>query len=77
MTIQEEEKIKDLIKQELSFCECENVPFVCANKSTPEGETKMVQLVFDYVLRKNVSISDAIVEVETEFNPNISDNPYV
>lgn len=71
-----EERIKDLIKQELVFCECENTPFICANKETPEGEAKMINLVYDYVISKNEDISQAIIDVETSFNPNIADNPY-
>lgn len=71
-----EEKIKDLIKQELEFCECKNVPFICANKETPEGEAKMIQLVYDYVISKNQKIHQAIIDVETDFNPNIANNPY-
>lgn len=71
-----EEKIKDLIKQELAFCECKNVPFICANKETPEGESKMIELIYEYVISKNQDISQSIIDVEVSFNPNIADNPY-
>jgi len=75
-TEKEIQEIKDLIEQELSFCEVMNTPFLCANLSSPEGKQKMIDLVFSYVVKRKIYINDAILEVERDFNPNIADNPY-
>lgn len=70
------QELLDLIEAEMNFCDSENTPFLCANLSAgPESKAKIIKLIADYVI-KNRTISQAILDCERDFNPNIADNPY-
>lgn len=65
------QKLTQQIKKQLDLCESTDTPEVCAMKDTPEGYAKIEKLIIQKVLYgDNISIADAIVEIENEYNPN-------
>lgn len=70
------ERLYEQIEAELSFCDKKHTPFICENIiDGGDSKQKMVKLIADYVV-KNRTISQAILDVERDFNPNIADSPY-
>lgn len=61
-----------LAKRELEFCNPAETPEVCKLISTPEGKEKIVKLIVEYVGKNGMTISEAIVYIERENNPNLS-----
>lgn len=57
-------------EKELDLCNKIDTPMVCKSISTPEGRTKILNLVVEYVGNSGQSISQAIVSIERELNPN-------
>lgn len=71
------ENLREHIIAELNLCDGSNTPFLCANISNPEDTEKMVDLVEKYVYANKCTISEAMLAVENDFNPNFSpDSPY-
>lgn len=56
---------------ELDLCDSLETPHVCANLQTPAGRTKIEKLIVEKVVTGHLSISEAIVQIETELNPNV------
>lgn len=74
--MEKEKEIKELIEQRLNLCEESETPFICANIETPEDLSKMVDLVYSYVVNNKLYVGEAILNVERDYNWNIADNPY-
>ena len=66
-------KLKECIGLELDMCDIVNTPTVCQASSTPEGKQLMIQNIFEYCIKMNLEVGQAIVEYEKNFNPNIPD----
>ncbi len=64
-------KLKKLISLELKHCSAGNTPYVCNEKSTPEGYQKIEQLIINLIDNNGLTISQAIIEIERTYNPNI------
>lgn len=54
----------------LAECSAENTPTVCNLISTASGKQKVRELIQKIVIKKKVTIAQAVVEIEMEFNPN-------
>lgn len=72
------DELRDNIRIQLDMCggNGKNTPYICSNIQDPEAKSKMIELVLSYVLEKKIGISEALSEIERDFNPNIADNPY-
>lgn len=63
--------LRNQIKIQLQLCDDEETPTVCAMKETTEGYDEIERLIIQKVLYgEDSSISNAIVEIENEYNPN-------
>lgn len=49
-------------------------PKVCSFIKEPKGREKVVQLVVNYVIEEDMSIAEAINEIERDFNDNLIEN---
>ena len=49
-------------------------PKVCSFIQQPSGREKVVQLVVNYVVEEDMSIAEAINEIERDFNDNLMEN---
>lgn len=58
------------INAELNLCKREETPIVCNLISTKEGRDKVFILIQKKVIQEKISIGQAIVSIEQEFNPN-------
>ena len=59
-------------EKELEFCNAAETPTVCNMISTPEGKTKIIDLIVEYVGNNGMSISEAIVYIEREQNTSLN-----
>jgi hypothetical protein len=65
------EQIREQIRQQLNLCDEFDTPQVCAMKETSEGYQEVEKLILQKVMYgSDISIADAIVEIENEYNPN-------
>ncbi len=66
--------LKEQIKRHLELCDKTETPTVCAMIDTEIGFSEIQNLIVSKVLYgQNISISDAIVEIEDEYNINTTD----
>ena len=49
-------------------------PKVCSFIKQPKGREKVVQWVVNYVIEEDMSIAEAIQEIERDFNDNLMEN---
>lgn len=65
------EQLKDMIKSELDECDPSITPYVCS-RNTPENYKNLEKSILDRVLKADgeTSVSQAIDDIEREFNPN-------
>ncbi len=70
MSIQLQEQLYDKIREFLSECSKENTPTVCNLISTPKGKEAVVKLIAKKIIVGSTTIGQAIIDIETEFNPN-------
>lgn len=65
------DKLKQQIKTQLDLCDPAETPTVCAMKEDDKGYKEIEQLILQKVLYgEDISIANAIVEVENEYNAN-------
>lgn len=64
------DELKKNVVAQLDQCEPHQTPFVCANTVSEKSKDKMVDLVIKKVLDQKINISQAIVQIETELDPN-------
>lgn len=57
-------------ERELEYCNQEDTPIVCSMCSTPKGKQKIIDLIVEYVGNSGQTVSQAIVSIEEESNPN-------
>lgn len=57
------------IRTELDLCDAIQTPFVCANIGTEDGYKKIEQLICAKVIDEKITIGEAIVQIETDLNP--------
>ena len=65
-------ELKAQAEKELSFCDPIDTPYVCLMINTQQGREKVLHQIVELVGAMGVSISDAILQIETEANPNTS-----
>lgn len=63
-------ELKNLIKNNLEFCDEKSTPYLCAYKSTPQGYADVEAFVIKAFFETNMSVSDALVQKENMLNPN-------
>jgi hypothetical protein len=64
------QELKDQINVELDLCTPEETPTVCSAISTESGRKKVINMIVEKVFYSNMSISQAIVDIEDTYNPN-------
>ena len=68
------DKIKEQIRQQLDLCDAVDTPTICQMKTEADGYAALEKLIIDKVLYSdNLSIADAIVDIENTYNINSSD----
>jgi hypothetical protein len=65
------DELKTLIKTELDLCDVKKTPTVCAISSTPEEYEDLEKMIIEKIKTEGLSIGQAIVEVEKEYNINL------
>lgn len=66
-------KIKELydqIEKELETCDAQETPTICSNLSNDKDKACIVETIAETALSMQINISQAIVQVEKQFNPN-------
>ncbi len=58
--------VRHLAIRELEYCNEQDTPAVCQMIQTEEGKKQIVDLIVEYVGKRGISISDAIVAIERE-----------
>lgn len=61
-------KLIELIKQELSMVSKLSYPFLFKQMQSKQGLEKVVQMVQDFAVKNQISVSAAIVQLENEFD---------
>lgn len=64
------DQLKKNVMNELGLCTASETPYVFANLTSGPAAEKMTDLVIKKVLEQKIAISQAIVQIETELNPN-------
>lgn len=67
------EKFNEQINALLNECHETQTPTVCNLISSKDGREKIVELIQKKVLREKLTIGEAIVSIEMEYNINSSD----
>lgn len=63
------DQVRVQAERELEFCNQVDTPTVCQMITTPEGKEKIIELILEYVGNSGQTVSQAIVSIEREFNP--------
>lgn len=63
-------QLQEQIDKELSICEPSETPVVCAAMSNENGREAMQKLVMEKVMTGKLSIRDAIISIDNEFDVN-------
>ena len=58
------------IEAELSFCDSEKTPLVCANFSNSSYKDSLIETIAETCISRKINISSAIVEVEKLYSIN-------
>jgi len=64
-------ELKENIAVQLDLCEPTSTPTVCSMKATPEGYKKLEDMMIELIADGGKTISQAIIDVERAFNPNM------
>jgi 5'(3')-deoxyribonucleotidase len=64
-------ELKENIAVQLDLCEPISTPTVCTMKATPEGYKKLEDMMIELIADGGKTISQAIIDVERAFNPNM------
>ena len=67
------DQLNEQINALLDLCTATQTPTVCGLASTEEGRQKVFELIQKKVIRERLSIGEAIVSIEREYNINSSD----
>jgi len=72
-TIQLAKELRDAIINELDNCEYSDVPIVYNMVQDKESKEMLIKEIEKRVIKQRVFISDAIVQIDNEYNPNTLD----
>lgn len=64
------EQLREQIETELEFCDSRQTPTVCYNLANPTLRGGLIDTIYDFVLSRKITISQAITEVESLFSNN-------
>lgn len=64
------EVLNQTIKDFLKNCSPDNTPTVCNFISTTVGKEAIIELIKKKIILQNITIGEAIIEIEREYNPN-------
>jgi len=67
-------ELRTMIEIQLELCEPEDTPVVCRMKQDGEGKEKLAKLIIKEVTENGLTVSQAIIEIERQFNPNMLEN---
>ncbi len=74
------ENSEDLLQQlvqrvntQLDLCESSETPIICAMLENDASRQKLVELVVKKVVDQQMDVSAAIVAINDEFDPNVTD----
>lgn len=67
------DQLNEQINALLDLCTATQTPTVCGLTSTEEGRQKVFELIQKKVIIERLSIGEAIVSIEREFDINSSD----
>lgn len=68
------EELKIWINKYLDECQDGKTPFICNSISTKEGRDKVVQQVVNLVAKEEMSIAEAVMDIEKDFCNNKCEN---
>ena len=66
-------ELKQTISVHLDTCNGVDTPFICANISTPDGKAKIIDSIAEIVIKRQTTIGDAVLVLESLYNPNMLD----
>ena len=67
------EKLVRAIKEELNLCDSFETPIICQMLNDAGAKEKLISLIIKKVLKQKIEISEAIKQIDGEFNPNAID----
>ena len=71
MSNPKEEHVKTLIKAQLEYCDVATTPRLCELLSYPDNRPKLERQILDYIREDGLTIAEAILQVERDYNPNL------
>lgn len=72
-TLQLAKDLRAAIINELDNCEYSDVPFVYNMVQDKDGKEILIKEIEKKVIKQRIFISDAIVQIDNEYNPNTLD----
>ena len=66
-----EDALRNSIEQQLQYCDPETTPKLCELLTVEENRDNIKDDVVHYVKKDGLSIAQAIVQVERDYNPNL------
>lgn len=69
------ERLRQSINSQLELCDSVDTPTICSMlaDNDPSAKEKLVDLIIKKIVNQKMDIPQAIVAIETEFNPNMMD----
>lgn len=67
----EQKELRELIFNEIEYCNTSLYPYVCGWRKTPEGKQLLAKNLEDIILRTGCSVQAAIETLERTYNPNL------
>lgn len=61
------QQLIEIINKELSMITKSVYPYLFEQLQSQEGKEKVVEIIFDYAVKNQISVSAAIVQLENEF----------
>ncbi len=63
-------KLRANVAAHLDLCNALDTPFICGQLDSAESRAKLEESIVDKVLTERIGIGAAIIEIESELNPN-------
>ena len=67
-------KLRTLVRAELNLCDSSKTPYICAIHSNIEQSGILEKNITDMVQDYGLTISQCIVRLERDYNPNLIDD---
>lgn len=64
-------ELKQLIHAHLNECDNILTPTICEMKETEKGKKELEQRILEVIIKRGLTVGQAVNEIEREYNPNL------